>query len=267
MPVAADYNGDGKADVAVYRKTTGQWFIDYSSGGLQGVAFGNPNTDIPVPADYDGDGKADLALFRPVNPATPGQGNWLILGSSTPGRIVAAGAANDVPLLAPMQPYRVQSASVVTRAVLGGPADAPVAPAANLGGTALSFAASLAPAKAAQSVTPPPAFAGRPPPPGAGRSPQGDGPPRRRQRPRPRRGPGEARPLQGQAAPRHLTRGRKPETPNGPAARSRTPRRRAARVSIAATFGDRMSLMSPKVGRSGCGNRKGHRSRDESNDR
>ena len=164
VPIVADYNGDGRADVAVYRKTMGQWFIDYSSGGLQGIAFGNPTSgDIPVPGDYDGDGKTDEAIFRPANPATPGQGNWLILGSSSPGRIVVAGAANDVPLLAPMQPYRVQAA-IVTFAVLGGPTDFTPLAAANLGGTALSFSAALAPAKASASITPPPAFAAHPRP-------------------------------------------------------------------------------------------------------
>ena len=171
MPVVADYNGDGRADVAVYHKiagqtpgqTVGQWFIDYSSGGLQGVAFGQVG-DIPVPADYDGDGKADLAVFRPVNAATPGQGNWLILGSSTPGRIVAAGNANDVPLLAPL-PYRMLAPSVVaTRDVIGGPASFSTNPAAgpNLG-LATPFGATGGTSGSAgyQAATPPPTTANR----------------------------------------------------------------------------------------------------------
>ena len=161
VPVAADYNGDNKIDVAIYRPRTGEWFVDFSAGGSQGIAFGT-STDIPVPADYDGDGRADFTLFRPTNPATPGQGNWLILGSASPGRIFAAGQANDVPLLAPLQ-YRMQTASVATRAIIGGPANAPTA-AANLGSTALNFSGgtTLGAGKAAsQTFTPPPAFASR----------------------------------------------------------------------------------------------------------
>lgn len=122
VPIVADYDGDGKADVAVYRTTTSQWFINYSQPkagtapgvlNLQGLAFGNVGTDIPVPADYDGDGKDDFALFRSTN------ANWLILGSSTPGKILVSGSANNVPLVAPLQPYRYKKAGLVTKAVLG----------------------------------------------------------------------------------------------------------------------------------------------------
>jgi hypothetical protein len=50
VPVPADYDGDGKADVAVYRGTTGQWFISRSSdGGLTVVPWGAPSLgDVPV---------------------------------------------------------------------------------------------------------------------------------------------------------------------------------------------------------------------------
>ena len=68
----ADYDGDGKADVAVYR--SGAWFIVNSSGGTQVVGWGGAAQDIPVPADYDGDGKTDVAVFR--------NGAWFILRSS-----------------------------------------------------------------------------------------------------------------------------------------------------------------------------------------
>jgi hypothetical protein len=37
VPVAADYDDDGRADVAVYRELTGQWFIRRSSDG--GVTY------------------------------------------------------------------------------------------------------------------------------------------------------------------------------------------------------------------------------------
>ena len=61
--VAGDYDGDGKADVAIWQGTTWLW-IRSSDNQLDGFPFGIFNNDLPIPGDYDGDGKTDVAVLR-----------------------------------------------------------------------------------------------------------------------------------------------------------------------------------------------------------
>jgi hypothetical protein len=92
-----DFDGDGKADLSVWRGQAGDWLTVASGDGqLKTEAWGSsaaPYFDVMTPGDYDGDGRMDLAVFR-------GQtGQWLIKGSRD-GAVTAKvwGVASDIPV-------------------------------------------------------------------------------------------------------------------------------------------------------------------------
>ena len=80
------------ADVAVWRPSTGGWYV-MGAGGVMRAAVGwGLSGDRAAAGDYDGDGKTDFCVFR------PSETKWYILRSSN-GYIdgVTSGASNDIP--------------------------------------------------------------------------------------------------------------------------------------------------------------------------
>lgn len=63
-----DYDGDGKADVAIRRAATFYQYVKNSGDNeIQRIVFGKNELDIPVSGDFDGDRIADVAVRRPSN--------------------------------------------------------------------------------------------------------------------------------------------------------------------------------------------------------
>jgi len=74
-----DFDGDARAEIAIFRPSTGQWFMRLSSTGFaNGASYQwGAAGDIPVAGDYDGDRIVDIAVYR------PSQGIWFFLKSTT----------------------------------------------------------------------------------------------------------------------------------------------------------------------------------------
>jgi hypothetical protein len=88
----ANFDGDIKSDISVFRPSTGAWYsLNTIDGGFKATQFGLSG-DLIAPGDYDGDGTSDLAVFRPST------GVWYAALSSGGVSIVQWGLAGDIPV-------------------------------------------------------------------------------------------------------------------------------------------------------------------------
>ncbi len=72
----ADFDGDFKTDLSVFRPSGSFWYINQSlNNTFRAQQFG-ASGDTIAPEDYDGDNTTDIAVFRPSN------GTWYVLRSS-----------------------------------------------------------------------------------------------------------------------------------------------------------------------------------------
>jgi hypothetical protein len=131
---AFDFDGDGKADLGRFQKSTGEWRVKNSSNGaIVNTSFGTLTSKI-VPADYDGDGKTDYAIFD--------NGSWTIKKSATNTIVTQTlGIAGDKPAvgnydadnLADLAVYRngswivkLSTTGAITTTAFGNSTDTPV---------------------------------------------------------------------------------------------------------------------------------------------
>ncbi len=90
-----DRDGDGRADLSVWRESNAMWYTQ-ASESFSYTQIGAVG-DKPVPGDFDGDEIDDIAVWRAAN------GQWLIFRSSTATlQVIGWGQAGDFPIAADM---------------------------------------------------------------------------------------------------------------------------------------------------------------------
>lgn len=91
----ANFDGDCRTDISVFKASTGVWTsLNSSNGVVVNYQFGTAG-DIATPGDYNADGKTDYAVYR------PSEGKWYIeTDTSTPlvFDVIQFGLNGDIPV-------------------------------------------------------------------------------------------------------------------------------------------------------------------------
>ena len=90
----ANANAAPPADLAIWRPSTGQWWVMGQTGSQQVTQQWGTSGDDPVEGDYDGDGKTDFSVFRPSS------GTWYITYSAGGSAQYPFGQTGDNPVQA-----------------------------------------------------------------------------------------------------------------------------------------------------------------------
>ena len=90
VPHAADVDGDGRAELIIYRPSDGTWSIaNLANSGCDSAAspchpivvqWGGQAGDVSLVADFEGDGRADLGIYRQSTGET-----WVLRTACTGG--------------------------------------------------------------------------------------------------------------------------------------------------------------------------------------
>jgi hypothetical protein len=92
---SADFDGDLRTDVSVFRPSTGVWYVSHSSNGTFRIQNFGLDGDIPTAEDFDGDNISDIGVFRPST------GIWYHYRSSdNVVGVTAFGLTGDIPVAA-----------------------------------------------------------------------------------------------------------------------------------------------------------------------
>ena len=88
-----DFDGDDRADISLFRPTTGVWYTHDSISDAVRAAKWGVDGDVPIPGRYDIDDRIDYNIFR------PGTGTWWTLGSAAGTTQYRWGLGTDIPFL------------------------------------------------------------------------------------------------------------------------------------------------------------------------